>query len=132
MIRIVLPARTRQRSALPRPLRAAFFAIFAGALVAAPAAPPPARQAPQVAVTIKPIHGLVSLVMAGVADPVLLISGADSPHTHTVRPSEARALEKADIVFWIGSTLETSFTKPIAALVHGKVVSLLAAPGMTV
>jgi len=35
-------------------------------------------------------------------------------------------------VFWIGSTLETSFTKPIAALVHGKVVSLLAAPGMTV
>lgn len=92
----------------------------------------PARNPPNVVVTVKPLHSLVAAVMAGVAEPTLLISGADSPHTHSVRPSEARALERADLVFWVGPTLESSFAKPIAALVHGKVVSVLGAAGLHV
>ena len=70
--------------------------------------------------------------MAGVGEPKLLISGVDSPHTHALRPSEAQALHDADLLFWVGPTLESSFAEPIAALVQGKVVSLLAEPGVAV
>jgi zinc transport system substrate-binding protein len=36
--------------------------------------------APQVVVSIKPIHSLVAAVMEGVGQPQLLIKGAGSPH----------------------------------------------------
>jgi zinc transport system substrate-binding protein len=91
-----------------------------------------AASPPRVAVTVKPIHSLVALVMAGVAEPDILISGSDSPHTHSVRPSEARILQNADIVFWIGPTLEASYAKPLAAIPRGKVISLVTAPGLLV
>ena len=87
---------------------------------------------PRIAVTVKPIHSLVAMVMAGVGEPDLLISGADSPHTHAIRPSEAKIIESAKLLFWIGPTMESSFAKPIAALAHGKVMSMLEAPGVTV
>jgi zinc transport system substrate-binding protein len=37
--------------------------------------------APQVVVTLKPIHALVTGVMAGVETPYLLLSGGESPHS---------------------------------------------------
>ena len=42
---------------------------------------------PQVVVSIKPIHSLVAGVMQGVGAPVLLLSGASSPHDYSLRPS---------------------------------------------
>lgn len=49
-----------------------------------------------------------------------------------MRPSEAKTIESAQLLFWIGATLKSSFAKPIAALARGKVISLLDAPGMQV
>ena len=60
--------------------------------------------APAVAVDIAPVHSLVSQVMAGVAQPKLLIPAAASPHRYALRPSEAKALSRADIVFWMGES----------------------------
>ena len=68
--------------------------------------------------------------MEGVAVPALLVPAGDSPHTHTVRPSEARVIEDADLVFWIGAMLETSYAKPIRALARGEIVTLTEAPGI--
>ena len=45
-----------------------------------------------VVASIKPVHSLVSAVMAGVAEPHLIIRGAQSPHTFSMRPSDAAAL----------------------------------------
>lgn len=105
-------------------------ALYFGAMTPAPVL---AEQAPpRVAVTVKPIHSLVALVMAGVGEPDLLITGADSPHTHAIRPSEAKVIDSAKLLFWIGPTMESSFAKPIAALAHGKVISMLDTPGVTV
>lgn len=67
----------------------------------------PAIAAPDVVASIKPVHSLVSAVMAGVGEPDLLIEGAASPHGYNLRPSEAAALQDADLVFWIGPDLET-------------------------
>jgi zinc transport system substrate-binding protein len=42
---------------------------------------------PSVVVSIKPIHSLVVGVMQGVATPSLLVTGAGSPHTYSLKPS---------------------------------------------
>jgi len=58
-----------------------------------------------VAVDIAPLHSLVARVMNGVGSPELVIPAGASPHEHTLRPSEASALENADVVFWMGEDL---------------------------
>ena len=55
--------------------------------------------APRVVASIKPVHSLVSAVMQGAGEPGLLVGGSGSPHAYALRPSEARALSRADIVF---------------------------------
>jgi zinc transport system substrate-binding protein len=65
-----------------------------------------ALAAPQVVVSTKPIHSLVSSVMGDVATPTLIVRGAGSPHTYSLRPSDAAALESADLVFWTGPGFE--------------------------
>lgn len=70
---------------------------------------------PQVVVSIKPIHSLVSAVMQEVAEPQLLVKGG-SPHGYVLRPSEARALARADLIIWVGHQLESFLEKPLATL----------------
>lgn len=65
-----------------------------------------AMAAPNVVASTKPVHSLVAAVMAGVGEPGLIVKGAASPHTYSLRPSDAAALENADIVFWTGHGLE--------------------------
>lgn len=60
---------------------------------------------PSVAVDIAPVHSLVARVMDGVGTPDLVIPSGASPHEHRLRPSEAAALENAEIVFWVGEDL---------------------------
>ncbi|MDP6388992.1 MAG: zinc ABC transporter substrate-binding protein [Alphaproteobacteria bacterium] len=88
---------------------------------------------PRVVVSIKPIHSLVAGVMQGVGAPTLLISGAGSPHSYALRPSEARALGNADIIFWVGPGMEDFLAKPLATLSGGAVaVALATTPGIEV
>jgi len=61
--------------------------------------------APKVAVDIAPLHSLVSQVMEGVAEPDLIIPAESSPHEYALRPSQARALAEANVVFWMGEEL---------------------------
>jgi zinc transport system substrate-binding protein len=85
----------------------------------------------KVMTSIKPLHSLVASVMAGVGSPGLLVSGANSPHTYTLKPSDAAALQQAQVIFWIGHELEAFMEKPVAALGgKAKVVSLLDAEGI--
>ncbi|WP_119167180.1 zinc ABC transporter substrate-binding protein [Algihabitans albus] len=70
----------------------------------------------QVAVSIKPIHSLVSAVTRGASEPHLIVKGGGSPHTYSLRPSNAEALEQADAVFWVGPDLETFLIGPIGQL----------------
>ena len=61
--------------------------------------------APDVVADIAPIHSLVAQVMSGVGEPYLLIPAAQDPHTKALRPSQAKELEKAEIVFWMGEDM---------------------------
>lgn len=86
---------------------------------------------PDVVVSIKPIHSLAAGVMQGIGEPALLIEGGASPHAYSLRPSEAEALQNADVVFWIGDEMETFLEKPLEALPkQAKVVALHEADGV--
>ena len=66
--------------------------------------------------SVKPLHSLVSGVMEGVARPDLIVKGSASPHTYSLRPSQARQLEDADLVFWMGHELESFLEHPLEAI----------------
>lgn len=101
------------------------------ASVAIAAAASGATAAPDVVVSIKPIHSLVAAIMRGVGEPQLIVEGAASPHTYNLRPSNARKLEKADVVFWVGPGLEAFLEKPLEALAtKATVVELEDAKGL--
>lgn len=92
------------------------------------AAVTPAVAAPAVVVTVKPLHSLVAAVMRDVAAPALLIDGAASPHGFALRPSQARMLQDADAVFWVGPALERFMVRPLETLPRrARVVALLPA-----
>ncbi|MCC7274648.1 MAG: zinc ABC transporter substrate-binding protein [Alphaproteobacteria bacterium] len=108
------------------------FLLPAFATLALAMQPLPAR-ALDVVTTVKPIHSLVAAVMAGAGTPSLLIGGAASPHTYQLKPSEAKRLEAADLVIWVGPTLETPLAKPLRTLVRrGALMTLTATPGIRV
>jgi zinc transport system substrate-binding protein len=60
---------------------------------------------PSVAVDIAPLHSIVTRVMQGVGTPDLVIPPSASSHEYRLRPSEARALQNADVVFWMGEDM---------------------------
>ncbi|WP_435140923.1 zinc ABC transporter substrate-binding protein [Pseudopelagicola sp. nBUS_19] len=71
---------------------------------------------PQVVTDIAPVHSLVARVMEGVGAPELIVQPGASPHEYSLRPSEASALQDADIVFWIGPDLTPWLTDTIETL----------------
>ncbi|WP_337266924.1 zinc ABC transporter substrate-binding protein [Oryzifoliimicrobium ureilyticus] len=75
-----------------------------------------AADTPVVVTSIKPLHSLVASVMQGVGTPELIVDGSASPHTYAMKPSNARALQNAKVVFWMGPGLETFLTKPLSDL----------------
>ncbi len=86
--------------------------------------------APRVAVDIAPVHSLVARVMDGVGTPDLIIPLGASPHEYSLRPSEAAALQDANLVFWIGSGLTPWLADTIETLApDANVTELLEADG---
>jgi len=97
--------------------------LFAGSLQAA--------DAPVVVTSIKPVHSLVSAIMEGVGKPELIVDGAASPHTYNLKPSNARALQDAKVIFWVGPGLEAFLEKPLQSLGSDAIVAQLDdAPGL--
>lgn len=90
-----------------------------------------ALAAPNVVASIKPVHSLVAAVMSGVGEPGLIVKGSASPHTYALKPSDAGALESADIVFWTGHGMELFLAEALETLAgQSTVVELAEAPGI--
>ena len=70
----------------------------------------------KVVASIKPIHSLASYLMDGVAKPDLIVDGYGSPHGFALKPSHAKMLQNADIVFWVGEDLENFLEKPLESI----------------
>lgn len=88
---------------------------------------------PRVVVTLKPLHSLVAQVMQGVGTPTLIVDGAASPHTFTLKLSAARAINDADVFIRISDSMEPFTRKLTEALPQTvKVISLIDTLGMIV
>jgi zinc transport system substrate-binding protein len=106
--------------------------LLAAGLLSANAAFPAFAGSPEVMASIKPIHSLVARVMEGVGEPGIIVDGAASPHTYSLKPSDAARLEEAEVVFWVGEALEPFLAKTIETLGGGAtVVELSEADGLT-
>ena len=92
----------------------------------------PCFAAPNVVVTIKPIHSLAAAILEGVAEPKLLLEGASSPHAYALKPSDAEALSRADAVVRVSENLEVFLNKAITSLSgKARIIDLEKAPGLT-
>ena len=81
-----------------------------------------AMAVPRVVVSIAPIHSLVVGVMDGVAKPELIVSGNSSPHGYMLKPSQARSLQRADLIVWVGESVEGFLVRPLANFDESKTV----------
>ena len=85
----------------------------------------------KVVASIKPIHSLVSYLMDGVSKPSLIVDGYASPHGFALKPSHAKMLQEADIIFWVGEDLENFLEKPLTSIAKkAEKIELMEAHGL--
>lgn len=90
-------------------------------------------EVPKVATDIAPVHALAARLMQGLGQPDLVVPPGASPHGYSMRPSEARALAQADLVFWIGEALTPWMHGALTELAgDARVVELLEVDGALV
>jgi zinc transport system substrate-binding protein len=76
----------------------------------------PANAELKVVTSIKPIHSLASYLMDGVGKPDLIVDGYASPHGFSMKPSHAKMLQNADLIFWVGGGMENFLEKPLNSI----------------
>lgn len=77
---------------------------------------PAQADVPMVVTDIAPIHSMVAMVMGDFGTPDLMVDTATGPHSGALRPSQARALQDADLVIWIGPELAPWLEGPVETL----------------
>ena len=70
----------------------------------------------EIVVSVKPLHSLVSAISEGSNSVSLLIDGSMSPHNFALKPSHAKLLNNAKIVFYIDNQLESALKKTVRGL----------------
>lgn len=109
-------------------MRKPFFLALAAALSWSTMA---LAEVPSVVATVKPLHALVAAVMGDLGTPSLIVKGAASPHSYSLKPSDAQALQSANLVFWTGHGLELFLQDSINTLApNATIVELSKAPGI--
>ncbi|MDA7637139.1 zinc ABC transporter substrate-binding protein [Candidatus Pelagibacter sp.] len=76
----------------------------------------PANAEIKVVTSIKPIHSLASYLMDGIGKPELIVDGYASPHSFSMKPSHAKMLQNADLIFWVGEGMENFLEKPLNSI----------------
>ena len=92
----------------------------------------PANAEIKVVASIKPIHSLASYLMDGVGKPDLIVDGYASPHGFAMKPSHAKMLQNADLIFWVGEDLENFLEKPLKSIAKkAEKIELMEIKGLT-
>ena len=92
----------------------------------------PAKADIKVVASIKPIHSLASYLMDGVGKPDLIVDGYASPHGFAMKPSHAKMLQNADLIFWVGEDLENFLEKPLKSIAKkAEKIELMEIKGLT-
>lgn len=85
---------------------------------------------PAVVTDIAVVQSLAQAVLGDLGQVAVLVPPGASAHSYQMRPSDAVALQRADLVFWVGEALSPWLGRVVAgAGLKGKTVELLDAPG---
>ena len=79
---------------------------------------------PNIVVSIKPIHSIVSALTQGVSTPTLLLNANQSVHHAHLKPSQVSQLEKADLVVIVHPDFEEGLAKSIRNIQADKVLTV--------
>ncbi|MCO5341618.1 zinc ABC transporter substrate-binding protein ZnuA [Aeromonas veronii] len=82
----------------------------------------------EVLTTIKPLGFIAAAITDGVSEPKVLLPTGASPHDFSLRPSDIRSINSADLVVWVGPELEGFMAKPLAN--HSHALALTQVEGM--
>ena len=107
------------------PLKRTLQAVLLLAASAAAGAEPP-----QILSSIKPLQLIAQAVTDGVTDVDVLLPPGSSPHSHSLKPSDARKLKNADVVFWVGPSMEAFLPKILDGIDGMKSVPMMEANGI--
>lgn len=64
--------------------------------------------------SIKPLQLIAAAITDGVGTADVLLPVGASHHEYALKPSDAAKLKQADVIFWVGPTLETFLEKPLS------------------
>jgi len=104
-------------------IKATALALGLGSLVAAAPA-----SAANVVTSIKPLELLVKAVAGDETNVTTLVPPGSSPHNYSMKPSQRRALQNADAIFWVGPDMETFLERLLASEeFEGRVVAFIKA-----
>jgi zinc transport system substrate-binding protein len=70
----------------------------------------------QIVTDIAPVGSLVSMVVGEAGSVTVILANNASAHNFSLRPSHARAIANADVVFWVGDTLTPWLHGPLENL----------------
>jgi len=103
-----------------------FAALIALGFTASLAAPASAA----VVASIKPLGFIAAAIADGVTPVEVLLPDGASEHDYALRPSDAKRLQSADLVVWVGPEMEAFLTKSARGLPAKKNLELAALPGV--
>ncbi|MDP3339005.1 zinc ABC transporter substrate-binding protein [Frigidibacter sp.] len=87
-------------------------------------------EVPAVVTDIPAVHSLAAQVMGELGQPAILLEQGGNAHSYQMKPSQARALQNADLIFWIGPEMTPWLDRAIEGVaLSGKPVALLQAEG---
>jgi zinc transport system substrate-binding protein len=87
-------------------------------------------EAPTVVVSIIPLYHIAQAVMGKLGSPVLLVPQGASEHAYALKPSQYEAIKNADVVMWVGPSLETYLVDALDAVPKKKQLILMNEPAM--
>ncbi len=91
---------------------------------------PAVAEVPRVVTDTPVVQSLVQQVMGDLGQPESLLAAGGDAHHYQLRPSQARSLQEADLLVWVGPALTPWLEQPAADLTaKGNALALLDQPG---
>lgn len=84
-------------------------------------------QARQLVVTVQPLYLIAQAVTAGIETPTLLLPAGQDGHHIQLSPRQAQSLRQADLIVWIGPSLEGALTRHLQGQPNQLALSSLSA-----
>ena len=81
--------------------------------------------APNVVVSIKPIHSIVSSITQDITEPKLLLKTQESAHHFHLKPSQLSSIENADLVVAIHPNMEIGLNKALSSIPQHKKIYIV-------